>query len=84
MGLPGAGFHEVVAKAAVTWEKALEKIHVEGGSDRHKKIFYTALYHVSLKPADFQDENPFAGRTGRFSLIYPLCGMLWIMITRGR
>lgn len=48
-------FDAVLAKAKQTWEKALSLIRVEGGTDRQKTIFYTALYHTLLMPTRFSD-----------------------------
>lgn len=57
---------EIAAQASGIWESILSKIEVEGGSDSEREIFYTALYHSTLKPGDFMDENPFSGEPGPF------------------
>ena len=54
-------FEEISSDARAYWDSVLGKIHVEGGSNEMREIFYTALYHATLKPADFMDENPFSG-----------------------
>jgi predicted alpha-1,2-mannosidase len=52
-------FDQVALRAAETWEKFLGRIAVSGGSDSTREIFYTALYHSLIKPANFTDESPF-------------------------
>lgn len=59
-------FEEISSDARANWDSVLGKIHVEGGSNEMREIFYTALYHATLKPADFMDENPFSGEPGPF------------------
>jgi len=55
--IPDWDFDKVLADAQSTWEKALGKIKIEGGSDEQKTIFYTALYHSMLNPNLFSDLN---------------------------
>jgi predicted alpha-1,2-mannosidase len=50
-------FDTVVRDAKKQWENQLNKIQVEGGSDDHRKIFYTALYHCSISPNIFTDAD---------------------------
>ena len=52
-------FDEVAAETAEKWEMYLSRIAVSGGSDVDREIFYTALYHSLIKPANFSDESPF-------------------------
>lgn len=59
-------FEEVRENARRMWDSILGKIEVEGGSDEERQIFYTALYHATVKPGDFMDENPFAPGDGPF------------------
>ncbi len=44
--IPGWGFEELKARARRLWNEALGKIKVEGGTEREKRIFYTALYRA--------------------------------------
>ncbi|MBQ3631347.1 MAG: GH92 family glycosyl hydrolase [Prevotella sp.] len=39
------------------WEQQLSKVRLEG-SERQKRMFYTALYHTMLMPVDKTGENP--------------------------
>lgn len=52
---PGGPFDAVVAQARRTWEAALGRIRVSGGSERDTSMFYTALYHALLAPRTFSD-----------------------------
>ena len=50
-------FDEVRAAAHNTWDKALGRIRVEGGTEEDRTIFYTALYHSLLHPNIVSDVN---------------------------
>ena len=50
-------FDEVRTEAYNTWNEALGKIRVEGGSDDDRTIFYTGLYHALLHPNILSDVN---------------------------
>ena len=55
---PGSStFDEVKERAAATWESDLSRIKVEGGSERDKEVFYTALYHTLIHPSIINDVN---------------------------
>lgn len=43
-------FEEVRAEASETWEKNLNRIHIETQSEEDKRTFYTCLYRVNLFP----------------------------------
>jgi predicted alpha-1,2-mannosidase len=51
----GHGFGAIRAAARRTWDAALAKIRVGGGSARDQRTFYTALYHALLAPRTFDD-----------------------------
>lgn len=51
------GFDTVHHDASRSWARELNKIEVEGGSDRQKTVFYTALYHTLIHPNILQDVN---------------------------
>src|SRR3712207_1628106 len=53
----GKTFDAVRADARQTWEEALSRITVEGGTEAQKRVFYTALYHSQLHPNILQDVN---------------------------
>ncbi len=48
-------FDKVKSEAKKSWNKRLNKIKVEGGTDKQKVIFYTALYHTLIHPNIFID-----------------------------
>lgn len=52
-----AGFGAIVARATRRWNQALGRIRVSGGSPRHLRTFYTALYHALLAPRTFNDAS---------------------------
>ncbi len=47
-----------VKKAGINqWNKALNCVKVEGGTDDQQKVFYTALYHCFMHPNILDDDN---------------------------
>jgi predicted alpha-1,2-mannosidase len=52
---PGWEFDKVRVSARETWRKQIAKIQVNSANEDHKRIFYTALYHLSLGPTLFDD-----------------------------
>lgn len=50
-------FDQVLTKAVAQWEEKLSRIQIEGGSERQRIIFRTALYHSLQMPTTFQDVN---------------------------
>ncbi|WP_263372276.1 GH92 family glycosyl hydrolase [Granulicella cerasi] len=53
--LPGWDFDGVRAKARAAWAKQLSKIRVDTTNDDHKRVFYTAMYHMAMGPTLFDD-----------------------------
>ena len=53
--IPNWGFNEVRSKAKNDWNKKLNKIDVESGSENDLTTFYTALYHTMIAPNTFSD-----------------------------
>ncbi len=53
--IPHFDFNKTVKEAESKWQKELNKILVEGGTETQKKIFYTALYHTLITPNIFND-----------------------------
>jgi len=64
----GADIEDTARLAADTWSQVLDRFEIEGASAEQREIFYSALYHSLLKPADFCDEDPFTKRDGPFYL----------------
>lgn len=50
-------FDQVHQLARDSWNIALKKIAVKGGSEDEKSVFYTALYHTMIDPRTFEDVN---------------------------
>ena len=54
----GAGsFDTVRRQSEQTWETALHKIDVQGGTASQRTVFYTSLYHCLLMPSLFSDTD---------------------------
>lgn len=53
----GFDFDKVLAEASALWESHLGRIHVDGGSEHDKEVFYTALYHALIHPSTLNDVN---------------------------
>lgn len=51
----GKNFNKVLVEAKAKWNKKLNLIVVEGGTEDSKTIFYTGLYHCYLAPTLFMD-----------------------------
>ncbi len=54
---PNFDFDKVRADARQSWNDALSKIKVTGGTDDDKTVFYTAMYHFQIHPNILQDVN---------------------------
>lgn len=57
--IPAWNFKAAVDAARASWNTALSRIKIEGGTDEQRTIFYTALYHSLIKPIDLTGESPF-------------------------
>ena len=55
--IPANDFDSQLNKVRERWEQQLSKIQIKG-SERDKRMFYTALYHTMLMPVDKTGENP--------------------------
>ena len=55
--IPDCNFDAQLSRLRQCWEQLLSRIDVKG-SDRDKRMFYTALYHTMLMPVDKTGENP--------------------------
>lgn len=55
---PGrSNFDTVMNTAKAAWESDLSRIRVEGGTERDKEVFYSALYHTLIHPSILNDVN---------------------------
>lgn len=50
-------FEVVVVEAQKAWEERLATIRVQGGTDKQRRIFYTALFRAFQMPTLFNDVN---------------------------
>ena len=53
----GTTLAQVTANARESWNKALSRIEIKGGTPNERSVFYTALYHSLLHPNVFSDIN---------------------------
>ena len=55
--IPDYSFDTQLQKLRESWEHYLSRIDIKG-TERDKRMFYTALYHTMLMPVDKSGENP--------------------------
>ena len=55
--LPAASFDEVRDAAQARWNALLSRIRIESALPETEEIFYSALYHSLVKPADWSGES---------------------------
>ncbi len=48
-------FKKIREQANEAWNKHLSSIEIEGGTEKQRRIFYTALYHTAMEPNIFND-----------------------------
>jgi predicted alpha-1,2-mannosidase len=53
--MPGWDFDSIHDRARSSWTQQIGKIDITTANEDHKRIFYTALYHLSLGPTLFDD-----------------------------
>lgn len=62
---PSFDFDQVRAEARSTWDAALGRVEISGGTDAQRTMFETALYHAFVQPRTFSDVNgDYAGMDG--------------------
>ena len=64
---PQFAFDAVRKNARQLWADCLNKVTVEGGTERDKRMFYTALYHTQLHPNILNDVNGEYPRMEKYS-----------------
>jgi predicted alpha-1,2-mannosidase len=63
--IPAWDFDGIRTNAAALWEKELSRVQAEGGTQKQREIFYTALYHCFLAPTIFDDvDGSYRGMDG--------------------
>ncbi|WP_263384851.1 GH92 family glycosyl hydrolase [Granulicella arctica] len=55
--IAGVRYEEVSARARAAWNKRLNQIEIEGGTDEQRTVFTTALYHSLMTPTTYSDAN---------------------------
>jgi predicted alpha-1,2-mannosidase len=64
--IPGWDFAKVRQEAHEKWQRQLSRIKIETTNQKHKEIFYTALYHMMLAPTLFDDvDGQYRGMDGK-------------------
>lgn len=60
------GFDAILARTRTDWEQTLGRVRVEGGTERDRTLFQTALFRVFEMPTLFTDVNgDYVGLDGR-------------------
>ena len=68
----GATYEEVAARARAAWNRRLNLVETEGGTDEQRTVFTTALYHASMTPTVFSDGNgEYLGIDGKVHRVGP-------------
>jgi predicted alpha-1,2-mannosidase len=63
--IPDWDFERVRRAAHQSWQRELSRIRIETSNQKHKEIFYTALYHLMLAPTLFDDvDGQYRGMDG--------------------
>ncbi|WP_224996282.1 GH92 family glycosyl hydrolase [Cesiribacter sp. SM1] len=57
--IPGWGKAEVLAKARQSWDRVLNQVQVEGGTEAQKRTFYTALYRSYERMIDITEQGQY-------------------------
>ncbi|HZR18754.1 MAG TPA: GH92 family glycosyl hydrolase [Verrucomicrobiae bacterium] len=59
--IPAWDFNRAQAHARTTWNRALGKIRVKGGTEDQRTIFYTSLYRVLTSVSDVTEDGKYYG-----------------------
>ena len=63
--IPGWDFGKVRHAAHNAWNQNLSRIKIQTANDRHRRIFYTSLYHMLVAPTLFDDvDGQYRGMDG--------------------
>jgi len=70
--ISGWDFDQVRHAAHIAWSDNLSQIKIETPNLRHKRIFYTALYHLMVAPTLFDDaDGRYRGMDGKIHQLPP-------------
>jgi predicted alpha-1,2-mannosidase len=53
----GTTYETIASRARAAWNKQLNRIETEGGTEEQKIVFTTAIYHASMTPTTYSDVN---------------------------
>jgi predicted alpha-1,2-mannosidase len=59
--IPAWDFNQARAQARATWNQALSKILVKGGTEDQRTVFYTALYRVLTSVSEISEDGKYYG-----------------------
>ena len=60
--IPAWDFDQTRAQARKTWNEALSKIEVKGGTEDQRTIFYTSLYRVLTSLSNMAEDDKYISR----------------------
>lgn len=70
--IPAWDFDAIHAQARDKWSRQIGKVQVKSLNTVHKRIFYTALYHMSLGPCLFDDvDGSYRGMDAKVHTLRP-------------
>jgi predicted alpha-1,2-mannosidase len=57
--LKTVGFDQLKKKGEAAWEKVIGQVKVEGGTEAHKRTFYTSLYRCYARMSDITEDGKY-------------------------
>lgn len=57
--IPGWNFEQVKAETRAVWNHALDAVRIDGGTERQRTIFYTALYRSLGRMTDITEDGKY-------------------------
>jgi len=57
--IPEWSFKKVIESAKASWSKVMNQIEVKGGTDAHRRSFYTALYRTSSRMVNYSEDGQY-------------------------
>jgi predicted alpha-1,2-mannosidase len=63
--IPAWNFDQTRTQARTTWNQALNKIAVKGGTEEQRTIFYTGLYRVLANPTNTTEDGKYFSPTDK-------------------
>lgn len=70
--LTATTYEQAATRARTAWNKRLDQIEIEGGTEEQRRVFTTALYHALMTPTTYSDTNgEYMGMDGKVHRIAP-------------